>query len=156
MAGDWKPQRAQEASHLRPFYSVRDRLAVTQDMVTYTYDQGSVRLVIPEALSNKVAANLHAGYEGLDSMLRRARHAVYWPGIEGDLQHHRAPEACETRAPSQPPETLVLTPPKGCPFHMTVVDMFQNDGHVYMAYADRLIGWLDLAYFPNGTSQRIK
>lgn len=143
---------------MRPFYSVRDRLAVNQDLVTYTYDLGCVRLVIPEPLRLQVAANLHAGHQGLDSMLQRARQCVYWPGMEGDLQHCRASyTSCETHAPSQPAETFIITPPPEYPFQSTVADMFQHEGHTYMAYADRLTGWLELAHFPHGVmSQRIK
>ena len=137
---------------------MRDRLAVNQDLVTYTYDLGCVRLVIPEPLRLQVAANLHAGHQGLDSMLRRARQCVYWPGMEGDLQHCRAScMSCETHAPSQPAETLIITLPPEYPFQSTVADMFQHEGHTYMAYADWLTGWLELAHFPHGaTSQRIK
>ncbi|XP_076043625.1 uncharacterized protein LOC143026741 [Oratosquilla oratoria] len=49
-SGDWEPHRSREPACLRPFYGVRDRLAVSRGLVTYTYDQGCVRLVIPEAL----------------------------------------------------------------------------------------------------------
>ncbi|XP_063888612.1 uncharacterized protein K02A2.6-like [Scylla paramamosain] len=158
LAADWHPHKAQEVACLRPFYGVRDRLAVSQDLVTYTFDQGCVRLVIPEPLRPQVAANLHAGHQGLDSMLRRARQCVYWPGLEGDLQHYRAScTSCETHAPSQPSETLVITPPPEYPFQSTVADMFQHEGHTYMVYADRLTGWLELAHFPHGaTSNKIK
>ena len=94
-------------------------------------------------------ASLHAGHQGLDSMLRRARQTVYWPGIEGDLQFHRTScEACNTHAPSQPSEALVLTPAPDYPFQMTVADLFQENGHTYMAYADRLTGYLDISHFP--------
>ena len=158
LAADWHQHKAQEVACLRPFYGVRDRLAVNQDLVTYTFDQGCVRLVIPEPLRSQVAANLHAGHQGLDSMLRRARQCVYWPGLEGDLQHHRSScTACETHAPSQPAETLSITPPPEYPFQAAVADMFQQEGHTYMAYADRLTGWLELSHFPSGaTSHRIK
>ncbi|XP_063859165.1 uncharacterized protein LOC135100132 [Scylla paramamosain] len=72
-SGDWRPHKSQELACLRPFYSVRDRLAVSRGLVTYTYDQGCVRLIIPEALRERVASSLHASHQGLDSMLRRAR-----------------------------------------------------------------------------------
>ncbi|XP_050709988.1 uncharacterized protein LOC126994747 [Eriocheir sinensis] len=50
-----------------------------------------------------------------------------------------------------------MTPPPEYPFQQTVADMFQHEGHTYMAYADRLAGWLEIAHFPHGaTSQRIK
>ncbi|XP_076049693.1 uncharacterized protein LOC143030430 [Oratosquilla oratoria] len=111
LASDWHQHKSQEVTCLRPFYGVRDRLAVIQDLVTYAFQQGCARLVILEPLRPQVAANLHAGHQGLESMLRRS----------------------------------------------TVADMFQHEGNTYMAYADRLTGWLELTHFPSGaTSQRIK
>ncbi|ROT64449.1 hypothetical protein C7M84_017609 [Penaeus vannamei] len=121
---DWGSYRAQELACLRPFYCVKNRLAVAGGLVTYTFGQGCVRLVIPEALRGQIAANLHASHQGLDSMLRRARQAIYWPGIEGDLQYHRAScNSCNANAPSQLPEPLLLTPPLEFPFQQTVANL---------------------------------
>ncbi|XP_068228116.1 uncharacterized protein [Palaemon carinicauda] len=100
VAGDWPQQKSQELACLRPFFSVWDRLAINQDLVTYSVDQGCVRLVLPEDLRRQIAANLHTGHQGLDSMHRRARQSVYWPGIEGDLQHRHAQcTSCDEHAP---------------------------------------------------------
>ena len=157
LANDWHTQKSQETTCLRQFYGVRDRLTVCNSLVLYTYDQGPARLIIPEVLRHKVAANLHAGHQGLDSMLRRARQTVYWPGLEGDLQYHRSTcDACNTHAPSQPSEPLILTPAPEFPFQQTVADLFQINGQQYLAYADRLTGWLEVAHFPNdATSNRL-
>lgn len=107
LAGEWHQQKSQEDACLHPFYRVRDRLAFVQDLVTYTFKQGCVRLVVPQDFRQQVAANLDTGLQGTDSMLRRARQSVYWPGIEGNLQHHKSScEACETHTPSLPAETL--------------------------------------------------
>ena len=154
---DWCEHKVQEVACLRPFYNVRSRLSTANDLVLYTYEDGYVRLVIPECLRQQIATNLHAGHQGLDSMLRRARQTVYWPGMEGDLQYQRNQcEACNVHAPSLPEEELALSPPPDYPFQRTVVDMFQLNGYMYMAYADRLTGWLEIAHFPHGTtSQRL-
>ena len=155
LAGDWNSNKGQEIACLRPFYNVRDRLAVSRGLVTYVYEEGHVRLVIPEGLRRQVAASLHASHQGLDSMLRRARQSVYWPGLEGDLQHHRSScDTCNAHAPSQPPEPLLLTPPPEYPFQQTVADVFQLDGCPYLAYADRLTGWLEVAQLPSGATSR--
>lgn len=58
----------------------------------------------------------------------------------------------ETHTPSQQPEVLVLTPPLDYPFQQTVVDLFQLDGRMYLAYTDRLTGWFEVAHFPGGNS----
>ncbi|XP_064107933.1 uncharacterized protein LOC135216492 [Macrobrachium nipponense] len=68
--------------------------------------------IIPEPLRQQVAANLHAGHQGLDSMQRRVRQTVYWPRLEGDLQYRRSLcEECDVHAPSQAAEELIITPP---------------------------------------------
>ncbi|KAG0726952.1 hypothetical protein GWK47_035605 [Chionoecetes opilio] len=61
-------------------------------------------------------------------------------------------------SPTQPAEALIHEHhPRDYPFPMTVADMFRDEGPMYMAYADRLTGWLELAHFPHGTSSlRIK
>ncbi|XP_064080640.1 uncharacterized protein K02A2.6-like [Macrobrachium nipponense] len=156
-AGDWPQQKSQEISFLRPIFGDWDRLAINQDLVTYSVDQGCICLVIPEYLRRQVAANLHAGHQGLNSMLRRARQSVYWPGIEGDLQHRRAQcTSCDEHGPSLPPEEMIHRPPAEYPFQQVVADMFQIEGNLYMVYADRLTGWLEVAHFPCGaTSNKI-
>ena len=119
--------------------------------MTYTFDQNHPRLVIPETLHQQVAAHLHAGHQGVDSMLRRARQAVYC-----DLHHHRSGcDKCNTHAPSQPPEPLLLTPPPDYPFQQTVVDLFQLEGHDYLVYADRLTGWLEITHLVEGTTSSV-
>ena len=61
-ANDWHARKSWEATCLKPFYSVRDRLSTSNNLVIYSYEQGPARVVIPEALRTKIAANLHAGH----------------------------------------------------------------------------------------------
>ena len=60
------------------------------------------------------------------------------PALPAMLTHRR----------KQLTEPLVPTPPLQYPFQHTVVDLFQLEGQMYLAYADRLTGWLELAQFP--------
>ncbi len=153
LASDWCTSKSQEAICLRPFYGVKDRLSISNNLVTYSYEQGPARVVIPAALRSKVATTLHAGHQGLDSMQRRARQTVYWPGMDGDLSYHRSScTACNTNAPSQPAEPLVMTPPPEYPFQKTSADMCQMNGHNYLVYADRLTGWIEIAHLPGDTT----
>ena len=86
-------------------------------------------------------------------MLRRARQAVYWPGMEADIKFQRSKcETCNIHSPSQQQEPLIPTQPPDYPFQKTVADFFQIENRFYLAYADRLTGWLELSYFANGTT----
>ena len=108
----WHDCKSQEMACLRPYFNVKDRLGTTGGIVTYSFDENHLRLVIPESMRQQMASKLHAGHQGLDSMLRRARQTIYWPGMEGDLQHTRNMcGTCDIHAPAQPPEPLRMTPP---------------------------------------------
>lgn len=50
LAGDWSSHKSLEVAYLWPFCGIRGRLAIIQHFETYTFEQGSVHLVIPEAL----------------------------------------------------------------------------------------------------------
>ncbi|MEL6805185.1 MAG: RNase H-like domain-containing protein, partial [Bacteroidota bacterium] len=55
----WPVSRSQAAPSLKPFFQVRDRLNVIDGLVHYAFDEGHVRLVVPEGLQSRVIANLH-------------------------------------------------------------------------------------------------
>ncbi|XP_068205427.1 uncharacterized protein [Palaemon carinicauda] len=94
---------------------------------------------------------LGAPRPGLDATTSPPDSVLAW--TRGGPQYHRSScEECDVLAPSQAAEELIITPPPEYPFQMMIEDMFQHDGHSYMAYADRLTGWLELAHFPHGIS----
>lgn len=53
MADNWHQQKAQEVASLRPFYGVRDRLAVMYDVATYTFDQSTCASSSPNLFARK-------------------------------------------------------------------------------------------------------
>lgn len=142
-SGDLHPHKVKEKPYRRPCYAVRERLAVNEDLGNYTFGEGSVRLVTSAFLRHRVVSSHH---RCLDSMPRRARHSMYWPGMEGDLQHHRnLYQDYEKHTPSMSPEGLTITPPPDYPFQQVVADILQLEGNTYLPYADRLTGWLERA-----------
>ena len=149
----WPESCSNELSELKTFYKVRERLSIIDGMICYAHENGPLRLVIPEALREQVAQNLHASHQGTDSMLRRARQAVYWPGLEADVNRvRRQCTACDYHAPSQPAEPLMMAPPPEYPFQQVVADLFEESGHRYLVYADRLTGWIKLDHLRSYTS----
>lgn len=90
---------------------------------------------------------------GLDLVFWHARQAVYWPGIDGNLQYHRSScHTWDTHTPVQHPEPLILGSLPGHPFEQIVADLFQVDDKMYMAYITRLTEWLEVSHFPSGTT----
>ena len=61
-------------------------------------------------------------------------------------------QVCETHSPSQPAEPLMPTPPPQSPFQQVATDLFQLEGNTYIAYADRLTGWLEVDHLSSGAT----
>ncbi|XP_064100785.1 uncharacterized protein LOC135211404 [Macrobrachium nipponense] len=45
-----------------------------------------------------------------------------------------------------------MTPPPEYPFQQVVADLFQVHGCTYLAFADRLTGWVEVVHLPNGAA----
>ena len=152
----WVTCHAKEASELKAFFKVRDRLSLVDGLVCYSYDGGALRLVIPAGLQLQVARNLHAAHQGKEGMIRRAREAVYWPGFEADIEFHRLHcNECCMKAPTQPAEPAIMTKPPDYPFQKVVADLFDINGHSYLVYSDRLTGWIKVEQFRSTSSHVI-
>ena len=122
-------------------------MCIVNDLLIYGVDW-KIRLVIPKNLRRQIVRNLHAVHQGSSSMLARARQAVYWPGLEHDVKEHtRHCEECRRHAPSQQREPLIPSPVPDYPFQKVVADMFELNGNMYLSYADRFTGWLEVHRF---------
>ncbi|XP_064098515.1 uncharacterized protein LOC135209691 [Macrobrachium nipponense] len=93
-AGSWPVSRNLVDSSIKPYFNVRDRLGIVDELVVYSYDEGHIRLVIPVSLRDRVVSNLHS-----------KRSQICFKYVEN-----------------------------------------------YIAYTDRLTGWLEIAFFPSGAT----
>ena len=142
-----------ENEAIKEFYNVRDRLCIVDDLLMYGYDQKCLRIVIPQKLRRQIILNLHAANQGATSLLSRARQSVYWPGMDRDITVHIDQwHECHKMAPSQQKEPLINAPIPEYPFQNVVADLFQINECNYLAYADRLTGFIELAHFPSSTA----
>ena len=152
----WPMSCSQESSELKPFFKVREKLNLVDNLLCYTFDGGPLRLVIPISLREQVTRNLHAAHQGTENMLRRARLSVYWPGFEGDVDNSRRQcSACDSGSPAQSAEPLIMTPPPDYPFQQVVADLLKIGNQHYLVYADRMTGWLRVEHARTFTSSAL-
>ena len=69
-----------EEVEIRDFFNVRDRLGITDGLITYAFEAGVPRLVIPKSLRQQVIINLHAANQGATAMTSRARSMCFGQG----------------------------------------------------------------------------
>ena len=111
------------------------------------------RVIVPASLRQSVLISLHSAHQCSVKMQDRARDAVFWAGITGDIERTRRNcSFCERNAPSQPAmPPLPLASPQ-YPFQMIVADYFDVKGKSWLVIADRFSGWLSLNYYPREAS----
>jgi transposase InsO family protein len=63
------------------FRQIADSLTIMNDCLLY-----GNRVVIPQSLKKQVLQILHTGHFGMQRMKQLARTAVYWPGIDADIE----------------------------------------------------------------------
>ena len=135
---------------LRDYWSVRHRLSSLDGIVMM-----DGRVVIPTTYRVKVLRSLHSAHQGVSSMIGRAQHTVYWPGMTLAIRNTRYNcQRCNENAPSQAHESLRLTPAPSYPFQQICMDYFELMGHSYLVNADRFSGWITIYHFPQSATSR--
>ena len=91
---------------LRPYHTHRDVMTVEDGLIL----RGEA-LVIPPSEREKVLASIHKGHLGISKCQSRARHCVYWPGINTDIKKMvEACSTCQRHRPQEPRQPLQSTP----------------------------------------------
>ena len=136
---------------LRPFWGMKDELYTIENVPF----KGK-KMLIPTNLRTLVLEGLHAGHQGVSSMLSNARTRLFWPGMDAAVRQVREKcRQCNEHAPSQPEEPLIITPPPEYPFEQAVADLFTLEGHTFLAYADRFSGWLEVERLKTNTFRNV-
>lgn len=85
----WKTSKRKISVDILPYWTVKDELSIENGII-YRND----RIVVPTILRKTLTARLHQAHMGTESTLRRARTALWWPGMNTQLKHFIA--SCET------------------------------------------------------------
>ena len=89
----------------------------------------SIQVVIPKTLCPEILQRLHGSHQGYESILQRARDAVYWPGMADEIKKVvRSCSTCGEDAPAQPREKLVSHEVPKQPWAKVGMDLFQCRG----------------------------
>lgn len=122
---------------LLPYWKLRDDLSTDNGLVLY-----GARVVVPQALRRRTLARLHDSHRGAEATKRRARQAVFWPGINADITNTVSScEACQKLQPSLQKEPLRNDDTPQRPFESISADYFSVAGKSFLVIADRLSGW---------------
>ena len=87
---------------LRPFWQLRNDLTIEHSYITY-----KGRLYVPTVLRTNMVKALHQGHPGIVKMKLRAKSAVYWMGLNKEIEEHMFNEPCQIHGRSQQKEPAI-------------------------------------------------
>ena len=85
----WPSNWNEPPRELTPYFDLRDLLSVDNDVIL----KGQ-RVFIPTTLRSEIKNKLHSAHVAYDSTMRRAREAVFCPGMAGEIK--LLADSCET------------------------------------------------------------
>ena len=122
---------------MRPYWAMRDRLTVDDDLIVC-----GPRLVIPHRMRSDVLNRLHESHQGIQQTTMRARQTIYWPNIDNDIANIvRSCRLCREHLQTLQKEPMMADPPPSRVFQSVSTDYFYHDGRSHLVYVDRLSGW---------------
>uniref|UniRef100_A0A1B0CZ21 RNA-directed DNA polymerase n=1 Tax=Phlebotomus papatasi TaxID=29031 RepID=A0A1B0CZ21_PHLPP len=136
---------------LRAFFTFREELAYVKDVI-FKGDQ----CVIPESERKSFLKLFHHGHCGIQATLRRARDAVFWPGMTKDITEMiESCQVCQQTQRKPQKETVLMKPVPELPFQLVAMDLFAFKGRDYIILADSFSGYFDFKKLSSTTSRAI-
>ena len=142
------PHRQQLPDDCKRYWSVRAHLTIEDDLILY-----GCRLLIPSQMRRQILQQLHASHQGTVRTKERARLAVYWPGMDNDIENIISScKQCQDNLPSNPKEPIILKPKPARPFQEIAVDFCSHAGQQYLILVDCYTDWPDIIPMGNNTA----
>ena len=136
----WPQSKACLQSSVRPYFSFKDSLSVCDGLVM----RGET-IVVPPVLRKELKEKLHAAHLGFDSMIRRARNCIFWPGMNHEIREMaNSCEACQASKPMNCRESLMQQPVEEFPWEKVASDLFELNGRQYLLLVDYLSNFIEV------------
>jgi transposase InsO family protein len=146
----WPEEKRDSPSCVLPYFDIRDSLAVADGILL----RGEA-VVIPYELRASIKKRLHSSHLGYESMLRRARGTVFWPGMNSDIkQIADACEVCQQMKPKNVQEPLKQHADGDEPWQKIGLDFFQIADKYYLVAVDYYSNFIELDQLTTLTSTR--
>ena len=105
-------------------YHIRSEVSVANGLLLR-----DSRIVIPHSLRPEILSRLHEGHLGIEKCKRSARNAVYWPGINKDIENMIGKcETCNKYQSKQAREPMLIQDLPTAPWEKVGTDLFQCNG----------------------------
>ena len=147
----WPAKRKWCDAAVIEYWSVRDELAVVEDIVV----KGD-RVLIPAALRAEILRQLHTAHLGMEKTKQRARQVVFWPGMGKEIEElTKGCETCARFMRANPKQPLIPFDPPELPWEAVGCDLFTVNGRDYMVTSDYYSRWIEIDYLRSTTAAEV-
>ena len=99
---------------------------------------------------------LRSAHLGYDSMLRRARRTIFWPGMAAEInQTMKKYEQCERLKPQNQRESLNQHNNGNGPWDKIATDLFVTENQNYLLVIDYFTNFIEIDYIPTLSSKQV-
>ena len=106
----------------------------------------------PLAMRSEMKQKSHVGHLGINSILRRVRDLIFWPGMSAEIrQYVQACATCPTYADRQPTEPFIITEVPKRPWQRVAADIFKWGGSEYLVTVDQHSNFFEVDKLNNST-----
>ena len=128
----WPRNKNDVPDAVRMYYQFKDELSMKDGLIF----KGE-RLLIPDKIRGDLKERIHSAHIGLQGCLRRAREAVYWPGMNQEVEDYVSKcRTCMAYRPKQQKETLRPHEIPERPWQIIACDLMDFQGHAYLVTVD--------------------
>ncbi|XP_055688348.1 uncharacterized protein K02A2.6-like [Lutzomyia longipalpis] len=147
--GGWPAsQKSIRSAEVAKYYKIRESLSLMQECIFYRE-----RIVVPEQFRRKMLSQLHHAHPGMSRMKSLARGYIFWPGIDGDIEHVvRQCEDCAVAAKAPVKALLASWPLATRPWERIHLDYAKYRGEMFLLVIDAYSKWPEIFRTPSTTS----
>ena len=128
----WPDHKHDVKSALKVLWDLRHTLSDADGIVLK-----GTQIVVPRQLRTEMMTKAHTGYLGIVKTKARAREAMWWPGMNADLEKWVSNcRACTIHQNQQRSEPLLSSPLPGRPWERVAADLFQFRDRHYLILVD--------------------
>lgn len=144
----WPDTRNETPVEIRPYWDSRDQLSAS-DGIIYK----GLRIVIPPTLRKDMLKLIHTSHLGIVKCKQRAREAMFWPGMNTDIEMTvRDCSKCEEHQNQQRAEPLKPTKTPDLPYNMVGCDLFYFESKKYVLVVDYYSKYIDVVELSQETT----
>lgn len=128
----WPQNHTKIPNSAKQYYKIKNDLTEHKGIIFYKQ-----KIVIPKSMRNLILEKIHIGHPGINKSIQRANTAVYWPGINSQIENLvNKCKMCQIYSNSLPKEPIINHEIYSTPWYKVGIDIFEFKNEYYLIAVD--------------------